>query len=80
MTTHSSILTWKIPWAEDWWATVHGAAESDRTDHACVHTCTHTHTHTHTLQVYPKEVSGKCLILFEFSTSDDFMFSKQMRA
>ena len=31
-----------------WWATVHGVAESDRTDHACMHTCTHTHTHTHT--------------------------------
>ena len=28
MATHSSILTWKIPWTEDWWATVHGVIKS----------------------------------------------------
>ena len=28
MTTHSSVLAWKIPWTEDWLATVHGVAES----------------------------------------------------
>ena len=21
--THCSILAWRVPWAEDWWATVH---------------------------------------------------------
>ena len=27
LATHSSILAWKIPWAEGaWWATVHGVA------------------------------------------------------
>ena len=26
--THSSILAGKIPWTEDWWATVHGIAKS----------------------------------------------------
>ena len=29
MTTHSSILAWKIPWPRGaWWATVHRVAES----------------------------------------------------
>ena len=32
MTTHSSILAWKIPWTGGaWQATVHGVAESDTT-------------------------------------------------
>ena len=30
-----------------WWATVHGVAELDMTEHT--HSHTHTHTHTHTL-------------------------------
>jgi len=44
MATHSSILTWKIPWAEEqtgcspW-----GHKESDTTEQLS----THTHTHTH---------------------------------
>ena len=28
MATHSSILAWKIPWTEAWWATVHGVAKN----------------------------------------------------
>jgi len=28
MVTHSSILAWKIPWTEDWWATVHWVTNS----------------------------------------------------
>ena len=29
MATHSSILAWRIPWAEEpWWATVHGVTKS----------------------------------------------------
>ena len=28
MATHSSILAWRIPWTEAWWATVHGASKS----------------------------------------------------
>jgi len=28
MATHSSILTWRIPWTRGaWWATVHGVAK-----------------------------------------------------
>ena len=26
MATHSSILAWRIPWTEEWQATVHGVA------------------------------------------------------
>ena len=29
MAAHSSILAWRIPWTEEWQATVHGVAESD---------------------------------------------------
>ena len=29
MATHSGILAWKIPWTEEWWATVHGLTELD---------------------------------------------------
>ena len=34
MATHSSILTWKIPWMEEpgWLHTVHGVTESDTTE------------------------------------------------
>jgi len=28
MATHSSILAWRIPWTEAWWATVYGVAKS----------------------------------------------------
>ena len=28
MATHSSILAWRIPWTEDWWATVHTVAKN----------------------------------------------------
>ena len=28
MATHSSILAWRIPWTEAWWATVCGVAKS----------------------------------------------------
>ena len=45
--THSSILTWRIPWTEDV-----GRLQfmgSQRVRHALV-AHTHTHTHTHTLE------------------------------
>ena len=45
MAAHSHILAWRIPWTEQLqshgWsrrATVHGVAESDKTEHACAHT------------------------------------------
>ena len=31
--THSSVPAWRIPWTGAWWATVHGAAEADVTEH-----------------------------------------------
>ena len=34
MTTHSSILAWRVPWTEEPGGTaVHGTAESDATEH-----------------------------------------------
>ena len=36
MATHASILAWKIPWTEEPGGLVHGAAESDMTEHACM--------------------------------------------
>ena len=49
MATHSSMLTWKIPWTEVWWATVHGVTQS----------WTQLSTHTHTNSWYfVKEVKG----------------------
>ena len=33
MATHSSILAWRIPMGRGaWWPTVHGVAESDKTE------------------------------------------------
>ena len=35
MTTHSSILAWRIPWTEEpGWATVYGVTEPDTAEHA----------------------------------------------
>ena len=47
MTTHSSILAWRIPWTED-----PGGVQSmgsQRVEHNQETEHTHTHTHTHTL-------------------------------
>ena len=32
MTTHSSVLAWRIPGTGAWWAAVYGVAESDTTE------------------------------------------------
>ena len=32
LTPHSSILAWRIPWTEAWWAIVHRVSESDTTE------------------------------------------------
>ena len=48
MTTHSSFLVWKIPWAEEpGRLTVHGVTKNWTwlSDWACTHTQTHTYTH-----------------------------------
>ena len=38
MATHSSILAWRIPMGRGtWWATVHGVAQSDRTERLTKH-------------------------------------------
>ena len=48
MATHSSILAWRIPWTESWWATVHGVAKSQT---QLKWLSTHTHKHTQPLQL-----------------------------
>ena len=45
MATHSSILTWKIPWIEAGYSPW-SRKEFDMTELVCIHTHTHTHTHT----------------------------------
>ena len=53
MATHSSILSWRIPWTEEpggyspW-----GCKDSDMTEQL-----THTHTHTHTYQTMASQVA-----------------------
>ena len=51
MATHSSILSWEIPWTEE-----PGGLQStgsQRVRHNWVHAHTHTHTHTHKLSYIP---------------------------
>ena len=51
MAIYSSILAWRIPWTEAWWATVHGVAkELVSNTHTHTHT-THTHTHTEFMKI-----------------------------
>ena len=59
MTTHSSILAWKIPWTDESGGlhTAHGVAELAMTDG--LSTQTHTHTHTHP---EPRTVKTQLLI------------------
>ena len=48
MTTHSSILAWRIPWTEEPGGLQSmGLQESDRTEQLNTHTHTHTHSHMH---------------------------------
>ena len=40
MTTHSSILAWKIPWTGAWWATANGVTKvSDTTNQRFQYAC-----------------------------------------
>ena len=51
MTTHSSILTWKISWTEEpgvIWSMGLQRVRHDWSDWVHTHTHAHTHTHTHT--------------------------------
>ena len=55
MTTHSSILAWRIPRNRGAWrATVHGVPESDTT--ALLHSLTHSLIHRFILTTYPSVV------------------------
>ena len=50
MAPHSSVLAWKIPWAEEpgGLESMGPDKESDTTKQLSTHTHTHTHIHTHT--------------------------------
>ena len=55
MATHSSIITWRIPWTEEPGGLPSDTNESDMTErltHMCAHA--HTHTHTHTVKSTPE--------------------------
>ena len=66
MTTHSSILVWRIPMDRGaWWATVQRATKSQT--RLKQHVCTHTHTHTYISSWFlwpsiaqPTRASEKC--------------------
>ena len=44
MATHSSILTWRIPWTEEPGGPQSQASQSEATEHMCARTHTHTHS------------------------------------
>ena len=44
--THSSVLAWKIPWAEEPSGIQYLGSQRVELDCVCTHTHTHTHTHT----------------------------------
>ena len=48
MATHSSIITWKIPWMEDPGRLQSMGLQRVRQQHTGMRTYAHTHTHTHT--------------------------------
>ena len=59
MTTHSSILAWRIPWAEEPSGLL--SARSQRIRHNLVMECTHTHRKELPLK-YPPEMSYPCAV------------------
>ena len=70
MATHSSILTWQIPWTED-----PGGLQSMRLqrvghDWAHVCACMHTHTHTHTIV----DLSCNILMVYEDFYTKPYLF------
>ena len=69
MTTHSSILAWKIPWTEEP-VRLHspkGHKELAMTEHLSAHTRAHTHTHMllFVLSAYESTITSKHKIEFE---------------
>ena len=48
MTTHSSILAWRIPWTEEPGGVQSMGSQRVRLTYTHMHTHTHAHTHTHT--------------------------------
>ena len=53
MPTHSTLLAWKIPWAEEPEEPGGGvmwSKELDTAEHTRARAHTHTHTHTHTVR------------------------------
>ena len=64
MTTHSSILPWKIPWTEKPGRLQSMVCkESDMTECTCTHTHTYTHIHTHThTHTYVKHIFDTTLM------------------
>ena len=59
MTTHTSILAWRIPWREEPGGLQSTGSESDTTEWL-----THTHTHTHNASLGQAHLSLEVFILF----------------
>ena len=68
MTTHTSILAWKIPWAEE--PDGLQSMGSQSWIWLSTHTCTHTHIHTHWLKA-PVLMQHRCSsLLLQLSSQD----------
>ena len=65
MATHSSILAWRIPWAEEPGGLQSMGSQRVRNDWVTDHTHTHTHTYTHTqvhaiyYMIFSQDISTK---------------------
>ena len=80
MSTHSSILAWRIPWTEDpWWATVHGVSKSWTWLSMHVQLCKTTELHEAGKATYKQRCFNKLYLhVFLWKTSSKISISSQL--